>query len=40
MFVAEGEMLRRADERVRAAIMKLMRRRKEGVVGLVLPSRC
>ena len=34
----EGEMLGEADERVRAAVVKIMKRRKEGVVGLVLPE--
>ena len=34
----EGEMLGDADERVRAAVVKIMKRCKEGVVGLVLPE--
>jgi broad specificity phosphatase PhoE len=34
----EGEMLGDADERVRNAIVKLLKRRKEGVIGLVLPE--
>ena len=34
----EGEMLGEADERVRAAVVKIMKRRKEGPVGLVLPE--
>ena len=34
----EGEMLGAADERVRTAIAKLLKRRKEGVIGLVLPE--
>jgi broad specificity phosphatase PhoE len=34
----EGEMLSEADERVRTAIMKLLKRRKEGTIGLVLPE--
>jgi broad specificity phosphatase PhoE len=34
----EGEMLGQADQRVRNAIVKLLKRRKEGVVGLVLPE--
>jgi broad specificity phosphatase PhoE len=34
----EGEMLGEADERVRTAIVKLLKRRKEGVIGLVLPE--
>jgi probable phosphoglycerate mutase len=34
----EGEMLGHADERVRNAIVKILRRRKEGVIGLVLPE--
>ncbi|MBN2477519.1 MAG: histidine phosphatase family protein [Pirellulales bacterium] len=32
----EGEMLSQAGERVRAAIMKLLKRHREGVIGLVL----
>jgi probable phosphoglycerate mutase len=34
----QGEMLGQADERVRAAMTKLLRRHKEGVVGLVVPE--
>jgi probable phosphoglycerate mutase len=34
----EGEMLSEADERVRTALVKLMKRHKEGVIGLVLPE--
>jgi broad specificity phosphatase PhoE len=34
----EGEMLGQADERVRDAMVKLLKRRKEGVIGLVLPE--
>jgi broad specificity phosphatase PhoE len=34
----EGEMLSQADERVRAALVKLLKRRKEGVIGLVMPE--
>lgn len=34
----EGEMLGEADERVRAAVVKIMKRNKEGTVGLVLPE--
>jgi len=34
----EGEMLAAADERVRAVIIKLLKRQKEGVIGLVLPE--
>ena len=34
----EGEMLADADERVRAALVKLLKRRKEGTAGLVLPE--
>jgi phosphoserine phosphatase len=34
----EGEMLSAADERVRTAIVKLLKRRKEAVIGLVLPE--
>jgi phosphoserine phosphatase len=34
----EGEMLSEADERVRNAIVKIIKRRKEGVIGLVLPE--
>jgi broad specificity phosphatase PhoE len=34
----EGEMLSEADERVRTAIVKILKRRKEGVIGLVLPE--
>ena len=34
----EGEMLSAADDRVRAALVKLLKRRKEGVIGLVVPE--
>jgi probable phosphoglycerate mutase len=34
----EGEMLGEADERVRVALVKLLRRHKEGTIGLVLPE--
>jgi broad specificity phosphatase PhoE len=34
----EGEMLGKADDRVRNAITKLLKRRKEGIIGLVLPE--
>ncbi|MCE5303644.1 MAG: phosphoglycerate mutase family protein [Planctomycetaceae bacterium] len=34
----EGEMLSEADDRVRAALVKLLKRRKERVIGLVLPE--
>ncbi len=34
----EGEMLGEADERVRTAVAKIMKRRKAGTVGLVLPE--
>ena len=34
----EGEMLSAADDRVRTAVVKLLKRRKEGVIGLVLPE--
>jgi broad specificity phosphatase PhoE len=34
----EGEMLSDAEERVRAAMTKLLRRHKEGVIALVLPE--
>ena len=34
----EGEMLAEADGRVRAAMVKLLKRHKEGVIGLVLPE--
>jgi broad specificity phosphatase PhoE len=34
----EGEMLGAADDRVRAAVVKLLKRHKEGVIGLVLPE--
>jgi probable phosphoglycerate mutase len=34
----EGEMLGQADERVRSALLKLWKRRKKGVSGLVLPE--
>jgi broad specificity phosphatase PhoE len=34
----EGEMLGQADDRVRTALVKLLKRHKEGVIGLVLPE--
>jgi probable phosphoglycerate mutase len=34
----EGEMLSAADDRVRTAVAKLLKRHKEGVIGLVLPE--
>ncbi len=34
----EGEMLGEADDRVRAALVKLLKRHKEGIIGLVLPE--
>ena len=34
----EGEMLAEADGRVHAAVAKLLKRHKEGVIGLVLPE--
>jgi broad specificity phosphatase PhoE len=34
----EGEMLGDADDRVRTALVKLLKRHKEGVIGLVLPE--
>jgi broad specificity phosphatase PhoE len=34
----EGEMLGEADERVRTALARLLKRRKEGTIGLVLPE--
>lgn len=34
----EGEMLYEAEQRVRQAMSKLLKRHKEGVVGLVLPE--
>lgn len=34
----EGEMLGEADERVRTALAKLLKRHKEGTIGLVLPE--
>jgi phosphoserine phosphatase len=34
----QGEMLSEADERVRAAMTKLLKRHKEGVIALVLPE--
>jgi len=34
----EGEMLGEADDRVRTALAKLLKRRKEGAIGLVLPE--
>jgi len=34
----QGEMLGHADERVRTTLIRLLRRHKEGVVGLVIPE--
>jgi phosphoserine phosphatase len=34
----EGEMLGQADERVRHAVVRLLKRHKEGVIGLVVPE--
>ena len=34
----EGEMLGQAEDRVRAAVSKLLKRHKEGVIGLVVPE--
>lgn len=34
----EGEMLGEADDRVRTAVTRLLRRHKEGTIGLVLPE--
>jgi broad specificity phosphatase PhoE len=34
----EGEMLSDADDRVRAAVVKLLKRHKEGVIGIVVPE--
>ena len=34
----EGEMLDQAEDRVRASMTKLLKRHKEGVVGLVVPE--
>jgi len=34
----EGEMLGEADDRVRAAITKLIKRHKEGTIGIVVPE--
>jgi broad specificity phosphatase PhoE len=34
----EGEMLSHAEQRVRAAMLKLLKRHKQGVIGLVLPE--
>lgn len=34
----EGEMLSEADARVRAALVKLLKRHKQGVIGLVVPE--
>ena len=34
----EGEMLNTADERVRTALVKLLKRHKQGVIGLVVPE--
>jgi probable phosphoglycerate mutase len=34
----DGEMLAEADDRVRTALVKLLKRHKEGAIGLVLPE--
>ena len=34
----DGEMLSQADDRVRTALVKLLKRHKEGVIGLVVPE--
>jgi broad specificity phosphatase PhoE len=34
----EGEMLTAADERIRTALVKLLKRHKEGIIGLVVPE--
>ena len=34
----DGEMLSEADDRVRAVLVKLLKRHKEGVIGLVAPE--
>jgi broad specificity phosphatase PhoE len=34
----EGEMLGEADQRVRAALVKLLKRNKDGAIGLVVPE--
>ena len=34
----EGEMLSAADDRVRTVLVKLLKRHKEGVIGLVVPE--
>jgi broad specificity phosphatase PhoE len=34
----EGEMLSAADDRVRTALVKLLKRHKEGAIGLVVPE--
>jgi phosphoserine phosphatase len=34
----QGEMLGQADDRVRAAMAKLLKRHKEGVIGVVVPE--
>ena len=34
----DGEMLGEADDRVRTGVLKLLKRHKDGVVGLVLPE--
>jgi broad specificity phosphatase PhoE len=34
----EGEMIEQADQRIAAAITKLLRKHKEGVIGLVVPE--
>lgn len=34
----DGEMLSQAEERVRAALLKLMKRHRDGAIGVVLPE--
>ncbi len=34
----EGEMIEQADERIAAAMNKLVRKHKDGVIGLVVPE--
>ncbi len=34
----QGEMLSEADDRLRTAVLKLLKRHKEGVIGIVLPE--
>ena len=35
----DGEMIEQAEQRIRTAMNKLLRRHKDGVIGLVCPSR-